>query len=76
MPLNMTNAEKIWDGRKNWGLSYDWDPIWLQTTAQAELLQKLMDTCRKVILPNAVRKQKLHTLSIVDARQNVTIYEF
>jgi len=47
-------ASKMWGGKEFWGLSWDYDPQWLLNEEQREIQEKLIETCRAVIRPNAV----------------------
>jgi DnaJ-class molecular chaperone len=39
-------ADKAWGDEPFWGLGYDWDPDWVLTERQKELLRELEESSR------------------------------
>ena len=52
--MSSSQATKTGGGKEFWGLSLDYDPQWLLNKEQREIQEKLIETCRTLIRPNAV----------------------
>ena len=51
-----TPGTKSWgEGKEFWGLDWVYDPQWLLDDEQRQIQAKLIEICRTVIRPNAVR---------------------
>lgn len=56
----MSQAEtKKWGKEDFWGLSYEYDPQWIFDEEQKSMQRELMEVCRTVIRPQAVRNDHM-----------------
>ncbi|KAF0298302.1 NADH-cytochrome b5 reductase 1 [Amphibalanus amphitrite] len=54
-------TEKMWGGRKFWGVGSEFDPWWTLNEKQKKLQQDLMEICRTKIRPHAIYCDKTYS---------------